>query len=323
MPVTVYKSTDTSAPVLTGLAGALITVLDAILVTGYGTKAAAGWGKAFTGTNLAAYRAPSGARHYLRVDDSASGTHAAGKEAFLRAFEAMTAISTGTMPFPTTTQLASGCFVRKSITADATARPWVCVADERTFYFFADSGDYSGYASFMFGEFFSVKSTADAYRSILIARGIQETIGSTVNPMTIPTASDETLEQLSALTVSLPGHYCPRPFNEVPFSTRLGKHGNAAHSAAHLVGIGNYPNPVDNAVYLSQVWLHEAATNPIIRGRLRGFWHILHPVGIQINNGDTWSGTGALVGKTFVAIKPTAAGLGMFVIETSSTWETN
>jgi hypothetical protein len=34
MAVTVYKSMDASAPTLTGLAGSLTTVLDAVLVNG-------------------------------------------------------------------------------------------------------------------------------------------------------------------------------------------------------------------------------------------------------------------------------------------------
>ena len=95
------------------------------------------------------------------------------------------------------------------------------------------------------------------------------------------------------------------------------------HSSTILAGLANYPNPMDGGVYLSQIWVHEPYTNPIIRGRLRGFWHFLHPVACQITDGDTWSGTGALAGKTFMAIKPTAAGTGMFVMETSNTWETN
>jgi len=43
--VTVYKSTDASAPQMTSAAGSLLTVLDACLVNGYGAKAAAGWAK--------------------------------------------------------------------------------------------------------------------------------------------------------------------------------------------------------------------------------------------------------------------------------------
>ncbi len=40
--VNLYQSTDASAPILTGSAGSLVTLLDACLVNGYGTKAGRG-----------------------------------------------------------------------------------------------------------------------------------------------------------------------------------------------------------------------------------------------------------------------------------------
>lgn len=322
MPVTVYKSTDASAPVLTGQAGSLITVLDAILVNGYGAKAAAGWTKAFSGTNKAAYRSGAGAMHYYRFDDTAAGTLALGKEAYLRGYEAMTTVDAGTGPFPTTTQLSSGLFLRKSRTQDATARKWICVADNRTAYFFTYSDDYPGYASWMIGEIYSVKS-GDAYRSAVMGRNAQEIGGSAV-ATTTPVAANENLELLVGVTSVNAGTYLARAFTaDGPQAIPAGKHGNAAHSASVLAGLMNYPNPADSAVYLSQIWVHEGGATPIVRGRMRGFWHFLHPVGSQIVDNDTWSGTGALAGKTFLAIKPTAAGTGMFVLETSNTWETN
>lgn len=325
MAVTVYKSTDASAPVLTGLAGSLITVLDAILVNGYVGKTAAGWTKPhYTGSTLAAYRPGAGPMDFLRVDDSGAGGYAAGREAFLRGYEDMTAISTATGPFPTTAQYSNGLFFHKSPKADTTAVPWIAIADNRSLYFFVYTGIYAGYSGFHFGEFYSVAGATDNYRSILICRPVQETTGSGSAAFGIPSAGNEVLEQLAGITSNLSGHFVPRTWDGIQSATYVGKHGNAAHSSAILAGLLSYPNNMDNAVYLSQVWLHEAASStPIVRGRLRGFWHFLHPVGVKINDGDTWSGTGALAGKTFMAIKPTAAGNGMFVIETSNTWETN
>lgn len=48
MTVTVYKSTDSGAPILYGLAWSLLNLLDKILVDGYGSKSSLGWAKAFT-----------------------------------------------------------------------------------------------------------------------------------------------------------------------------------------------------------------------------------------------------------------------------------
>jgi hypothetical protein len=72
----IYNSTDTSAPVLSGSPGTLINVLTACLVNGYGSKTAMGWTLAYSGTNLAAYKMPSGtSQMYLAVDDtSVAGT---------------------------------------------------------------------------------------------------------------------------------------------------------------------------------------------------------------------------------------------------------
>jgi hypothetical protein len=322
MPVTVYKSTDGSAPVLNGNAGSLCTVLDAILVNGYGAKSAAGWAIEFTGTNKRIYRPPSGAlRGRYRIQDDAprAAPFNDGREARMKGSEAASAIDTQTNLFPTVAQFTNGLFLRKSATADATARPWVCIADARTMYFYAYTGDYTGYAGFMMGEYYSLKSSSDAFNGMVIGRTIEQ-----IAATPVPLATQEGIHVLSAVTALSLGHFVPRDSSEVSASAvNVGKHGNAAHSAITLVGLTQYPNPVDAGLYLSQVWLHEPGANAAIRGRLRGFWHFLHPVGSDVNDGDTWSGSGPLAGKTFMAIKPTPDGLGVIVMETSDTWETN
>lgn len=319
MPVTVYKSTDASAPALNGLAGSLVTVLDACLVTGYGAKAAAGWLIPFTGTNKRIYQAATGLlKATFRVqDDAPNPTFAGGREARINGGETATTIDVQANKFPTATQLAS-FFFRKSATADATARPWVCIADGRTVYFFCMCGDYVGYSSMCFGEYYSLK--VDNYNAILIGRTIEQVAGT---PVALP--NQEFLHAFVGLGANLGGHYVPRSFTEFyPSSAQVGKHGNAAHSITDMVGLCNYPNPVDGGLYLAPITIHEGITNTeVIRGRMRGLWHFCHPAAVAINDGDTWSGTGALAGKTFMAIKPTATGLGVFVVETSNTWETN
>jgi hypothetical protein len=324
MVTTVYKSTDASAPVLTGLAGTLVTVLDACLVNGYGAKSAAGWTKPFSAANQGAYRMNSatGAGHYLNVVDSAPNpTLADGREARLRGFETMSAMSTGTGLFPTAAQFANGLFLRKSATDDATARPWVIVADDKTVVMFVNSGDYgSAYASFYFGEFFSLKSSADAYRTILIARTIEQ-----IAATPVPFPNGENLNLLSGLTAAVVGHYVPRTFSQFPQSAvNVGKHGNAAHSAASLTGLCLYPNPVDGGLYLAPLTVHEPLAGlTAIRGRLRGLWHFCHPASAQVNDGDTFAGAGPYAGKSFLIVKPASDGTSVFVIETTSTWETN
>jgi hypothetical protein len=56
MTVRVYRSTDASAPVLTGQVGSLTALLDAVLVNGYGALTAAGWSINQTTTNKRGYK---------------------------------------------------------------------------------------------------------------------------------------------------------------------------------------------------------------------------------------------------------------------------
>jgi len=60
-----------------------------------------------------------------------------------------------------------------------------------------------------------------------------------------------------------------------------------------------------------------AAAYTCLRGTMRGFWGSDHPIA-TFNDGDTFSGAGALAGKTFRFVKGSANG-GVYCIETSAT----
>src|ERR1700756_3309459 len=123
MTVRLYKSTDASAPTLTGSAGALLTVLDAVLVNGYGSQTAAGWTIAYTGTNKRQYQMGAGGTScQLYIDDTGPGAGGA-REARINGFKTGSALGTGTGQFPTTGQMTApsgAVVVRKSATADST-----------------------------------------------------------------------------------------------------------------------------------------------------------------------------------------------------------
>lgn len=104
-----FTSADVGAPSLYGAAGRMIAVLDWVLVT------KGGWAKAFSGTNLAAYRSATGNRFYLRVDDTQT------QLARLRGYRAMTAISTGTNLFPATTPVPTATWGIGKSDEDSTA----------------------------------------------------------------------------------------------------------------------------------------------------------------------------------------------------------
>lgn len=322
MGVTVYKSSDGSAPTLNGQAGSLLTVLGKCLVDGYGAKAAAGWTRAFADAgNIGMFQNAGGAvgtlKMCLNIVDNAprASPFNDGREARFRCGEGATNVSTLTNGFA-----AANYFQRKSFTADATARNWIVIADARTVIFLAQTGDYgsSGYSGFYAGEFYSIKSTQDNFNAIIIGRTIEQ-----VAATPVAAATDEALFKLSALNVATVGHTVPRSWDETQQLVAVSASGNPAHSAASLFGLCNYPNPVDSAIELSQITLCEAATFPVVRGRLRGLWHWLHPLGSNVRDGDTFNGTGSLAGKSFLIVKPVANHDGILVVETSNTWETN
>lgn len=331
MAVTVYKSTDASAPVLTGLGGSLLGVLNGCLNTGYGAKPAAGWSKPFADSaNKGCFKSAGSNIVQVALDDSAHFTVSVGREAEMRGYEALTSATAGTGPYPTVAQVGgNGLVFRKSQTADATAVPWIVVSDDRTCYVFIDTPDFTGWSGFMFGEYFSLKGSGDLFRTMIVGR-----LNSVANGA-IALDSDDNLQKLygDAVTVaSTTGHFAPRnPSGDVQAAMALGKHGDGIKGTNQLListnRIGNgtvtYPNQTDGSIMLSNVWVHDVEGNMNVRGRMRGFWQFLHPIGSPVNNGDTFSGTGALAGKTFLVIRPVASGDGLYVMETSNTWETN
>jgi hypothetical protein len=301
MTVTVYRSDDASAPVLSGSVGSLITVLDACLVNGYGTKAAAGWSKAFTGTNQAAYRMPAGSNlHYLAVDDTTT-TYAT-----LRGYEAMTAVTTGTGPFPTTTQLSTSCITKSSV-ADATARSWVLATNGTMVHLHITAtvvSDGSTANMAAFGQIVSNK-IGDAYGTMLICNnGLQYSS----NVMYVALAS-------VAGTPSA-GHYLARSYTQVGGSVQFAK-GIDPFLCAGGTTIGGsgmaYPMPIDGGLYMSPVRVAEAS---LFRGVMPGLWAPAHTK--PLSHMDTVSGSGALNGKTFLALNMYSSA--QVLVETSNTW---
>lgn len=131
--------------------------------------APAGWAKVFTGTNLAVYKSADPQAHgqFLRVNDA--NTTAAR----VIAYENMTAVSTGTGPFPTNTQVSGGFYWGKSVTAGSFDIPWAIAADSRAFYFNAAGtasygGDYRSGGGYFFGDLLPHSRSGDPFASLLL-----------------------------------------------------------------------------------------------------------------------------------------------------------
>lgn len=296
----IYRSTDSGAPVLTGQVGSAITLLDAVLVNGYGSKPAAGWSKAFTGTNKAAYRsgALAEARHYIRVHD-AGALGVGAREALVRGYMAMTDVDTGTDPFPSVAQATDGQSLGKSQTLDATARPWVIAADHRTFIVLVMVGYWQLH---YFGEIQSF-TPGDAYHAAIIAPNANSTPdGFTANPfayLSFPGAADVTYPTIT-------GHFLARGYTQTGTAVPAGKIGASTLIRPYPINADGFSNdgwgwlprvnPADGAVYLVDFLMGE--TSWAIRGRLRGLYAMGHR-GSLWTSGETFPGAGAFVGKSF------------------------
>lgn len=326
MTARLYKSTDASAPALTGQVGSLVAVLDAVLVNGYGTMTAAGWTKPYNATNKGVYRnsTTNGTGFYLDVDDSAPAT---AKEARVRGYEVMTAVATGTGPFPTTAQMTNGLFARKSVTADSVARPWFILADDTVFYMFVETGDQVSPTrtyTWSFGDFYSYKAN-DAYRCQIMARTGENTGGYNLEALPLLAYSGGV-----AMSATCGGNYLARSYTGVGGSVNFGKHADTAKTGVNNTYAGilgqsyggiamSYPNPAEGGLYVSPIFVHHERG---VRGYLKGLWAPLQDM--PLGHGDTFNGTGSLSAKSFLCMWLTAYANGQSngecFLETTNTW---
>jgi hypothetical protein len=168
-----FDSTDVGAPTLPGnLAGSLITLLDAILVSGYGSRTALGWTKLYSsGGTGAIYQKASGTTMLLRVDDSGSHATLTTRVAIVRGYESATGYSTGlTDAFPLVAQVSdTNCLWLKSDTNSATARPWQAWGDESVMYLCVQTNGTTQGDVYVFGDMESVRG-ADAFNCFINTR---------------------------------------------------------------------------------------------------------------------------------------------------------
>lgn len=87
-----------------------------------------------------------------------------------------------------------------------------------------------------------------------------------------------------------------------------------------MAGLFQIPNGPDNSVYLSPVKVIELVAVSI-RGRLRGVYHVCHPLA-SFADGQTFVGGGDYAGKSFQIVSH-GINNGFWAVETSATVETN
>jgi len=303
--VKVYKSTDASAPVLQNTAGSLIALLDACLVNGYGAKVAAGWTKAFSGTNLAAYKTAAGTNQRLfRVNDANTDY------AEIRGYETMTAISTGTNQFPSNAQQVDSRHY-KYYTGTSGARDWIVVANEKFVHIYnaiyaENPLAYPAYS--YFGDFISYKAS-DVYNTLICA-----------SSDTSPSNQYAVNLEYSGLTSVGAGKWMCRKYDQLGSSWQFGVHADYTLGSSQMGGSGlPYPHPVDGGLWMSRCFIHENVSSiGVVHGEVPGLWNPCHAT--PFGHGDTFSGSGALAGKTFIGLRAGSGGNYSFAIETSDTW---
>ena len=299
MAWTLYKSTDASAPVLTGQTGSLITLLDAVLVNGYGSQPAAGWTKAYSGTSKAAYRNGSASisRTYWRVQDDGPGSQTF-KEARTRLYSTMSDVDTGTLPTPTVAQSTPGIVVRKSNTADATARAWFILADDKTAIICITPGDTaSGYTDMVspvyVGDPYAYLS-ADAQGAVLCGRVAEAmTTMADVNGI----GCSNIYGNGSVVLGYIAGSYSGVAGSMAVY----GSWPALAHAHISSSSSVSYPNEADGAVYVCGpllVWTNVSSVYTL-RGHLRGLASFPH-LRSAVNAWDTVTGAGDLSGHSYI-----------------------
>lgn len=265
-----------------------------------------GFAKSFAGANLASYKMtdPEGTGFYLRVDDTGAGA------ARVRGYEAMTDVNTGEGLFPSLSQVAApGQYVSKSATADATPRPWFVVGDSRGFYLFVNNfGAASAFQSYYFGDALALKSN-DPYCCILRANVSDQSQGTTALADDLGYADG---------TLTGAGMYAARPPTTVGGALRICSAPVLAMGLPllHVTGSVGWPYPslTDNGLLLSPVVLASPTYGQ--RGYLPGLYASPQIVNDAFASGALVPGTGAMVGKSVIAVKigAAAAGAGQAVL---------
>ena len=125
--------------------------------------AAAGWTEPFAANSTTrVFRMGGGNQRYLRI------VHAASSAALARGYESMTALSTGTGPFPTVAQIGgSGDVFGNASSSDPTHSWWALSTESGMYMQIFDSGVSSLGAAF-FGDLAEAVKAADAFSTLLI-----------------------------------------------------------------------------------------------------------------------------------------------------------
>lgn len=254
---------------------------------------AAGWTKAFSGTNLAAYQSNhlEATDCLLRVDDTAA------QVARCVGYQSMTGISVGSGPFPATSQRSGGVYWPKSNAADATARRWSVFADARTVYLLLGYHGTVGASGAVvaFGDLDPQKS-GDAWSCVLSGYASDLTAQSPGDANDLPTVRAATTgDEL----------YLARAYHATGGSVRAAKWADTmGYFTANMpsgAGISPFPNAPDGGLYIGPERVIEQTLRNL-RGILPGIYCSPQSIGFGwIAGPQPIDGVANLPGRTVIA----------------------
>jgi hypothetical protein len=315
---TIYSSSDAGAPQMTGQAGAMVNLLRALLVTGYGAggsaKPALGWTEEFTGVNKAVFRnAPvTGSGYRLRVlDDGSAAAGGDARSASLCGFSMMSDIDTGNDPTPTSAQFANGAVWPKSTVASSTARAWWAIGNERCVYLFIDiaGGGLALASPYFAGDLISFKAGDGHHFMISVAPTTWTGSG---------TASRIFCASSSASSGASPGVsqglVIGRSYSGAVGSVFVAPSSHKATGGLSTPFGGSglvYPSPVSGGLFYDTIVVHEGGSvGP--RGVMPGVYVPLHALPLadlaELANPDGLALGRVLVAKRFRGDNPTNVG---------------
>lgn len=327
--LTYYSSADASAPTLTGQVDSLRQLLKAILVDGYGSKAAAGWTQQFSGTNKAVFKMASGGTNcVIRVLDDGTQTGAA-REALVRAGESASDVDTLVDPFPLTTQVANAdCNWRKSNTTDSTARVWKAIADGRFFALWIEATA-SGQGDLMyFGDIESFYSS-DPYACVMTTRNANNSGGTMLSLGVTNRFGDAVSSGPRTVFMRNVSGSVKAEGAGIVTATTQGVFGQPVQSA----GFADYPHPITAKLHMRMTLmvaqggqLISTGDNTLLRGLLPGVFEFLHGEGISsLAHNDTFTDSAYDASSSFVIVGPnatlTASAVHRVIFQIAGTWK--
>jgi hypothetical protein len=289
-----YKSSDSGAPVMAGTTtpGALLPILDACLVTGYGSKAGAGWSIEYTSATARVYRAPGGNRFYCYFNDAAVDSWPS-----MTGYINATGLGSGSGPFGAVVYMQ-----RYAI--------WMVIADDRTFYTFM--GNSLGSMQIcIFGDIYSLVP-GDNYGTMCAGRVAHTS-----------TTTDDFMTNSGRCSIAR-SH--TQTGSEVSMTCSAYSSSGGNVSGGSLVtwcpATWPFPNPADSAIHLGRFSISSPSLG--LRGYLRGLWAVPHAFtnfSSDITDLTDFNGTGPFAGRHFV-IPGALVGGAVVAVETTA-WDHN